>query len=82
MTLQRHTYYSLIHHGIKTLLIDRVGHFTEREYHEYLDLTTGKLTCFAMSEQDLENTLDNLKSEGYLEDIKKLISRYQTMPTR
>jgi len=82
MTLQRHTYYSLIHHGIKTLLMDRVGHFTEREYHEYLDLTTGKSTCFAMSEQELENTLDNLKSEGYLEDIKKPISRYQTTPTR
>ncbi len=37
MTLQRHTYYGLIHHGIKTLLIDRVGHFTQREYQEYVE---------------------------------------------
>ncbi|MBW3694760.1 hypothetical protein EK599_03580 [Vibrio sp. T187] len=77
MTLQRHTYYGLIHHGIKSLLLDRVGHFTEAEYHQYLDLTTGKSTCFAMSEEELELTLDNLKSEGYLEDIKSLIPRYQ-----
>ncbi|WP_261882921.1 hypothetical protein [Vibrio pelagius] len=82
MTLQRHTYYGLIHHGIKTLLMDRIGHFTEHEYHEYLDLTTGKSTCFMMSEEELEQTLDNLRSEGYLEDIKQLIPRYQTACTR
>jgi hypothetical protein len=62
--------------------MDRIGHFTEREYHEYLDLTTGKSTCFTMSEEELEQTLDNLKSEGYLEDIKQLIPRYQTSCTR
>lgn len=33
-----------------------------------------------INEQDLENTLDSLKSEGYLEDTKKFIHRYQTSP--
>ncbi|WP_413788369.1 hypothetical protein [Vibrio campbellii] len=49
MMLHRHTYYGLIHHGIKTLLLDRVGHYTEEEYHQYLNLMTGKSTCFTVS---------------------------------
>ncbi|MCV3263398.1 hypothetical protein OGZ01_12450 [Vibrio harveyi] len=78
MMLHRaHTYYGLIHHGIKTLLLDRVGHYTEEEYHQYLNLMTGKSTCFTMSHDELEATVDNLLREGYLEDVKTLITRYQ-----
>jgi len=77
MLLHRHTYYGLIHHGIKTLLLDRLGHYTEEEYHHYLSLMTGKSTCFTMSLEELEATVDNLLREGYLEDVKTLISQYQ-----
>ncbi|NOH81597.1 hypothetical protein F0231_17805 [Vibrio sp. RE86] len=73
MEVQRHTYYRLIHHGIKSLLVDRIGHFTELEYHEYLNGMTGKSSCFAMSDDELRFAVDNLRSEGYLEDWKKLI---------
>ncbi|GEM74610.1 hypothetical protein [Vibrio sagamiensis] len=79
MTIQRHTYYGLIHHGIKALLLDRVGHYTEEEYHQYLSLMTGKSTCFTMSYDELEATVDNLLHEGYLEDVKSLIASYQTV---
>ncbi len=79
MTLHRQTYYGLIHHGIRALLMDRVGHFTEQEYHEYLGMITGKTTCFSMTDEELEVTLANLKSEGYLEDMKALIADYQTV---
>ncbi|MDN3698147.1 MULTISPECIES: hypothetical protein [Vibrio] len=78
MTVQRHTYYGLIHHGIKALLLDRIGHFTESEYHQYLDLMTGKSSCFAMSCEELHSTVENLRSEGYLEDIKGLIPQFQS----
>lgn len=71
MEIQRHTYYRLIHHGIKSLLVDRVGHFTELEYHQYLGLMTGKSSCFAMTDEELQLTVENLKSEGYLEDCKR-----------
>ena len=74
MELHRHTYYRLIHHGIKCLLVDRIGHFTENEYHDYLNHMTGKSSCFAMSNEELRVTVSNLKEEGYLEDIKPLIS--------
>ncbi|MDF2154262.1 hypothetical protein [Vibrio sp. CAU 1672] len=77
MLIHRHTYYGLIHHGIKTLLLDRVGHFNEYEYHQYLKLMTGKSTCFTMSLDELEMTVDYLRGEGYLEDVKSLIFRYQ-----
>lgn len=73
MEVQRHTYYRLIHHGIKTLLVDRVGHFSEIEYHEYLNVMTGKSSCFSMSDEELQFTVDNLRNEGYLEDIKHQI---------
>ncbi|MEF1269826.1 hypothetical protein QTO03_07145 [Vibrio campbellii] len=79
MMLPRHTYYGLSHHGIKTLLLDRVGHYTEEEYHQYLNLMTGKSTCFTMSHDELEATVDNLLREGYLEDVKTLITRYQSV---
>ena len=74
MEIQRHTYYRLIHHGIKSLLVDRIGHFTEFEYHQYLWLMTGKSSCFAMSDEELQLTVDNLKNEGYLEDCKRELS--------
>ena len=79
MMLHRHTYYGLIHHGVKTLLLDRVGHYTEEEYHHYLNLMTGKSTCFTMSHDELEATVDNLLREGYLEDVKTFITRYQSV---
>ncbi|MGF1720538.1 hypothetical protein L4D20_10925 [Vibrio kyushuensis] len=78
MDIHRHTYYGLIHHGIKTLLVDRIGHFTEMEYHEYLNLMTGKSCCFSMSDAELRSAVDNLRNEGYLEDMKRLIPRLQT----
>ncbi|WP_047043639.1 hypothetical protein [Vibrio mexicanus] len=77
MDIHRHTYYGLIHHGIKSLLVDRVGHFTELDYHEYLSLMTGKSSCFSMSNEELQLTVDNLKSEGYLEDLKRLIPKLE-----
>ncbi|MGC9401684.1 MULTISPECIES: hypothetical protein [Vibrio] len=78
MDIHRHTYYGLIHHGIKTLLVDRIGHFTEAEYHEYLNVMTGKSCCFSMSDEELRSAVDNLRTEGYLEDIKQLVSTQQT----
>ncbi|MCW8334350.1 hypothetical protein J4N42_05635 [Vibrio sp. SCSIO 43135] len=78
MEVQRHTYYGLIHHGIKSLLVDRIGHFTEMEYHEYLALMTGKSSCFAMSNDELINTVDNLRNEGYLEDFKGQIPKLES----
>ncbi|HCH1192776.1 TPA: hypothetical protein NKP78_004870 [Vibrio parahaemolyticus] len=77
MLLHRHTYYGLIHHGIQALLLDRIGRYTEEEYHQYLSLMTGKSTCFTMTHEELEATVDNLLREGYLEDVKSLISQYQ-----
>lgn len=78
MSLHRRTYYGLIHHGYKALLLDRFGHFSEDEYHHYLNLTTGKSTCFAMTDEELRDTVDNLRSEGYLADMKQVISEYQS----
>ena len=77
MEIHRHTYYRLIHHGIKSLLVDRIGHFTEHEYHDYLNYMTGKSSCFAMTNEALEVAVTNLKNEGYLEDIKPLIRRLE-----
>ncbi|WP_367986724.1 hypothetical protein AB2S62_09010 [Vibrio sp. NTOU-M3] len=77
MELHRHTYYHLIHHGIKSLLVDRIGHFTETEYHQYLNLMTGKSCCFSMSDTELQVTVESLREEGYLEDIKRLIPRLE-----
>ena len=67
MEMSRHTYYRLIHHGIKSLLKERLGHFTEVEYHEYLNGITGKSCCFSMSDEELEFTLTSLQNEGYIE---------------
>ncbi len=71
MEVHRHTYYRFIHHGIKSLLVDRLGHFTEIEYHQYLNVMTGKSSCFAMSDEELKLAVDNLRNEGYLEDLKR-----------
>lgn len=46
MTMQRHIYYSLIHHGIETLLQERMGYFDEAAYHRTLRTMTGKSSCF------------------------------------
>ncbi|KII75602.1 hypothetical protein [Vibrio renipiscarius] len=73
MEMKRHSYYHLIHHGIKTLLVDRIGHFTELEYHQYLNMMTGKSTCFSMSNDELVNAVNSLREEGYLEDLKSSI---------
>ncbi|EHD2241232.1 hypothetical protein JRK37_002332 [Vibrio vulnificus] len=77
MTLHRRTYYGLIHHGMKALLLDRIGHFTEDEHHHYLGITTGKTTCFSMTDDELEVTVENLRTEGYLEDMKRVIAQFQ-----
>ncbi len=77
MELHRHTYYHLIHHGIKSLLVDRIGHFTEMEYHQYLNLMTGKSSCFSMSDDELATTVECLRNEGYLEDLKRLIPQIE-----
>ncbi|UPQ86956.1 hypothetical protein [Vibrio sinaloensis] len=73
MEVQRHTYYRLIHAGIKSLLVDRVGHFTELEYHQYLNGMTGKSSCFSMSDEELLFTVESLRDEGYLEDYKRIM---------
>lgn len=71
MELDRTTYYDLIHHGVTSLLAERFGHHTDVDYHHYLSLTTGKSCCFAMSDEELQSVVDELKNEGYLEDIKR-----------
>lgn len=71
MEHHRHTYYRLIHHGIKTLVQDRFGHYSELEYHEYLNVMTGKSSCFVMSDEELLFTVESLREEGYLEDFKR-----------
>ena len=38
---------------------------------------TGKSSCFAMTNEELEVAVTNLKNEGYLEDIKPLIRRLE-----
>ena len=68
MEVQRHTYYRLIHQGIKSLLVDRVGHFSDMEYHQCLNVMTGKSSCFSMSDEELQFTVDNLRNEGYLQE--------------
>lgn len=73
MEMKRHTYYHLIHHGIKCLLVDRIGHFTEPEYHQYLNVMTGKSSCFSMSNEELIGTVNALRDEGYLEELKTTI---------
>lgn len=74
MEVQRHTYYRLIHHGIKSLLVERVGHFTELDYHQYLNSMTGKSSCFSMSDEELQFTIDSLRDEGYLEDYQRILN--------
>ncbi len=77
MLASRKTYHNLIHHGVKALLLDRLGHYTNEEYHQYLSLMTGKYSCFSMSEEELAFTVDNLRCEGYLEEVKSLIPKLQ-----
>ncbi|MGP8307651.1 hypothetical protein [Vibrio sp. YIC-376] len=73
----RQTYHRLIHHGVKALLLDRVGYYTEEKYHQYLSLMTGKTSCFSMSDEELAATVDNLLGEGYLEEVKTRIPKFQ-----
>lgn len=73
MTMQRHIYYSLIHHGIETLLQDRMGYFDEAAYHRTLRTMTGKSSCFNLSDDELDLLVENLMAEGYLEDMKHAI---------
>lgn len=79
MLPSRDTYRSLIHHGIKALLLDRIGHYSENEYHQYLNLMTGKSSCGIMTNDELAATVDNLLCEGYLEDVKTRIPQYQNV---
>lgn len=78
MDIDRDTYYGLIHHGIRELVIDRIGHFSEFECHQYLGLITGKDSCFSMTDEELQIAVANLKSEGYLEDMKRAIPQLET----
>ncbi|GAB2663332.1 hypothetical protein [Vibrio panuliri] len=71
--MNRYAYYSLIHHGMKSMLNDRMGHYSEPEFHQYLNLMIGKDSCSAMSDEELISAVDNLRSEGYLEEYKSLI---------
>ncbi|WP_428798329.1 hypothetical protein [Vibrio kasasachensis] len=71
--MNRHAYYDLIHHGIKSLLTDRMGQFSEPEYPQYLSLIIGKDSCSSMSDEELITAVDSLRSEGYLEDMKAFI---------
>ncbi|MDA0147812.1 hypothetical protein [Vibrio sp. LaRot3] len=75
MELERQTYYHLIHLGVKSLLVDRMGHFNNDEYHHTLNIMTGKSSCFSMSDDELIGTVDNLRDEGYLEEVKNLIPK-------
>ncbi|WP_260259212.1 regulatory protein GemA [Vibrio intestinalis] len=75
MELERQTYYHLIHLGVKSLLVDRMGHFNEDEYHQTLNVMTGKSSCFSMSDDELIGTVDNLRDEGYLEEVKSMIPK-------
>ncbi|MFB9133891.1 hypothetical protein ACFSJQ_08040 [Vibrio olivae] len=59
---------------MKSLLVDRMGQFSEMAYHEYLYLITGKSSCLAMTDDELKNTVYDLKNEGYLEDLKPQIT--------
>lgn len=77
MIIHRHTYYSLIHHGVKALMLDHLGHFTEIEYHQYLDRMTGKSSCLAMNDDELRSAVDSLRGEGYLEDLKNMIRQLE-----
>ncbi|WP_244204644.1 hypothetical protein [Vibrio rhodolitus] len=71
--MNRSTYYNLIHHGIESMLTDRFGHFSEPQFPEYLSALSGKESCLAMSDEELMSAVDNLRCEGYLEDIKSSI---------
>ncbi len=66
MDINRHAYYGLIQDGVKELVVERLGHYSEQEYHQILTSMTGKSDCFMMSNQELEYTLEHLKNEGYL----------------
>ncbi len=68
MDINRHTYYGLIHDGIKELVVERFGHYSEQEYHQILNSMTGKADCFLMSNEELAHTLEHLKTEGYLSE--------------
>lgn len=71
--MNRFTYYDLIHHGIRCFATDRLGAYSEPEFSMYLSLMIGKDSCSDMSDDELINAVDNLRQEGYLEEIKRLI---------
>ncbi|WP_321464014.1 hypothetical protein [uncultured Vibrio sp.] len=79
MLASRRIYHSLIHHGVKALLMDRIGHYTEEEYHQFLNLMTGQSSSLTMTNEELATTVNNLLCEGYLEDVKTRIPQYQNV---
>lgn len=66
MTMQRHCYYSLIHQGIEALLQERYAASDNAAYHQALHHMTGKSSCFNLSDNELEQLVENLSNEGYL----------------
>lgn len=72
MTMQRHCYYTLIHQGIETLLQERFGASDNSAYHQTLRDMTGKSSCFNLSDDELEQLVENLSNEGYLHNAQAL----------
>ncbi|WP_417883058.1 regulatory protein GemA [Vibrio rumoiensis] len=68
MKINRRSYYGLIHKGVKALLVDRMGHFDDDEYRNYLGITTGKTSCKDLSDDELRLLVRELKAQGYLQD--------------
>lgn len=75
MNINRHTYYGLVHKGVKALLEDRMGFFDDDEYRNYLGITTGKTSCKALSDDELRKVVQELKQEGYLLDSPQFKKR-------
>ncbi len=71
MKLKRHTYYGLIHKGVKALLLERFGFYNDDEYRNYLGLLMGKTSCKAMTDAELNHLIEHLKGEGFLENVKR-----------
>ncbi len=66
--MNRNAMYGLVHKGIKALLTARMGFFDDDEYRNHLSLRTGgKTSCKAMSDGELRQLVDALKSEGFLD---------------
>lgn len=66
--MNRNAMYGLVHKGIKALLTARMGFFDDDEYRNHLSLRTGgKTSCKTMSDGELRQLVDALKSEGFLD---------------